>query len=147
MNKNTSNRALLQYGIDWLNLHQERIIKAGIEAMKLAPSHISKLQEPQLYWICSNTFARLISRLEGTPLDFAEVQQNLLEGIKQGATLPEMTANSDRFHNVVIAKAQEGLVHEPEIVIILVDKINYFSQLIKSSMASAFITYHFQTKS
>lgn len=138
-------QVLLKQGVAWLKTRQNKLVDQLVDRMAEEPE-LSYQRLPGFLrkLVAKDMYQDLIKRLENNALDADAVRQKMLDGLKKGADLKSLTVSVDLMTAIAVSEARQGLIGQPAMQNILINRIEYFSTLIKSICATAAIEYEKQ---
>ena len=126
----------------WLKLHKSKLIRNLTEQMSVSPAiSISWLPTFLLKAVASNMIEDLIIRLEESIFDRQAATEKMLTALKRGAPSKSIEASVDLMVMIVIRLARIELSEQPALYQAVLDKSQYFANLVKSCLATAVIEY------
>jgi hypothetical protein len=136
----TSQQMLLGQGIAWLKANLNKLTEdfvTGIEDLPDVP--YQRLPGFLRRMVAKDMLQDLINRLEDNTYDTQAATKKLSNALKKGATLASVVSVVELLNTVVSTRARQDLANQPEVLEVLLNKTNYFTTLLKSSLASAAI--------
>ena len=131
---------LLGQGIAWLKANLNKLTEdfvTGIEDLPDVP--YQRLPGILRRVVAKDMLQDLIKRLETNVYDAQGAVKKLSNALKKGATLASVVSVVELMNNVITTRANQDLADQPEVLEVLLNKTNYFTTLLKSSLAGAAI--------
>ena len=136
----TSQQLLLGQGIAWLKANLNRLTEdfvTGIEDLPDVP--YQRLPGILRRVVAKDMLQDLIKRLDANVYDAQGAVKKLSNALKKGATLASVVSVVELMNEIITTRASQDLAAQPEVLEILLNKTNYFTTLLKSSLAGAAI--------
>lgn len=135
-NFKTSNQQIVRQAGGWLKDNQVVIIDAFADCLwSLNGNAFSRITRRQTYVFAAATSYELVRRIEGNVFNATSVKACLAVTLEAGVELKDLTDASDVLVKVVRDKADRYLYSQPEIREVLMQRVNYFANLLKATMA------------
>lgn len=139
---NFSQRELLGQSIEWLKLNQDRLVKIYATTItNQFPKNHPFFTEEISHKIGYSAIQALIARVEGEMIPSEEIKGQFL-GVMQQQPMPfsEMTKSFESVEMALTDSVRLQLTQQPELRQFLVEKVEYYFQLLKANMAAAVIS-------
>lgn len=138
--KLSSQQELLKQGVVWLKSRLDLLVRNMVANMdsqedltfNKLPGIIRKL-------VAKDMLQDLIKRLENSTFEAEEVRKKMTNGLKKGATMQSLVTCITIMVEVISTEARRGLAGQPEVRDLLINKTEYFANLLKASVATAAI--------
>lgn len=136
----TSQQLLLGQGTAWLKANLNKLTEdfvTGIEDLPDVP--YQRLPGILRRVVAKDMLQDLIKRLDTNVYDAQGAVKKLSNALKKGATLASVVSVVELMNEIITTRASQDLSAQPEVLEILLNKTNYFTTLLKSSLAGAAI--------
>lgn len=136
----TSQQLLLGQGTAWLKANLNKLTEdfvTGIEDLPDVP--YQRLPGIMRRVVAKDMLQDLIKRLDANVYDAQGAVKKLSNALKKGATLASVVSVVELMNEIITTRASQDLAAQPEVLEILLNKTNYFTTLLKSSLAGAAI--------
>ncbi|NWJ45869.1 MAG: hypothetical protein HXX08_08325 [Chloroflexi bacterium] len=93
--------------------------------------------------LAAQSLKSMINRLDSKPFDLDEQKLLMFEALQHGLTIEYMTLTVDLLLDTIFIESKKGIT-SAEVRETLVAKATYFMNLLKSTMAAAFVKYNLE---
>jgi hypothetical protein len=93
--------------------------------------------------LAAQSLKSMINRLDSKPFDLDEQKLLMFEAFQHGLTIEYMTLTADLLLDTIFIESKKGITNA-EVRETLAAKATYFMNLLKSTMAAAFVKYNLE---
>lgn len=131
---------LLGQGVEWLKVNLNKLTDDfvnGIEDLPEVP--YQRLPGFLRRMVAKDMLQDLIKRLDTNTYDSQAAIKKLNNALKKGATLASVVSVVELMAEIIATRARQDMVDQPEVLEVLLNKTDYFTTLLKSSLVGAAI--------
>lgn len=136
----TSQQILLGQGVEWLKANLNKLTDDfvnGIEDLPEVP--YQRLPGFLRRMVAKDMLQDLIKRLDTNTYDSQAAIKKLNNALKKGATLASVVSVVELMAQIIATRARQDMANQPEVLEVLLNKTDYFTTLLKSSLVGAAI--------
>lgn len=135
-NIRTGNQQIVRLAGCWLKDNQVEITDAFADCLwSLEGNAFKSIAHRQTYIFAAATTYEMVRRIEGNVFNANSVKGHIATTLEKGVELKDLTDAADVLVRIVRERAEQALYATPEMREVLMQRVNYFANLLKATMA------------
>lgn len=131
---------LNQQGLAWLKSQRQYLIDLYQGVLPTIPFY-RQVEIQVRNEFATSSIDRIIRRLEGTGFNTSNLKDSLFVVLELNPGLQPMLDAADKLEEIITREAKKQLAGQPQVIEVLLNKVQYLNQLSKATMASTLIQF------